>query len=68
MANPFWAELRWLLGVFLASLGIAVGLKTVAPLYPLPPTLGVILALVLFPSLVVAVVLVWLNQSDNQTP
>lgn len=68
MAKSDWAELTWLLMVFLISLGIATGLKLVAPLYPLPPTLGVILTLLLSPSILMALALVLLNRSDNQTP
>ncbi|HIK24670.1 MAG: hypothetical protein P3X23_010275 [Thermosynechococcus sp. Uc] len=65
---PWLAELTWLLVVFGVSLLIALGVKLIAPLYPLPPHLGVILLLVVTPALLMAIVLIKLNQSDSQNP
>jgi|GEM_PF-5368700 len=68
MIPSLWPEVRWVLAVLSLSWAIALGLKTIAPLYPLPPNLGVIMTLVLGPSIAMAVVLLVLNRSDNQTP
>ncbi|WP_298614479.1 hypothetical protein [uncultured Thermosynechococcus sp.] len=65
---PWLAELMWLFAVFGVSLLIALGIKLIAPLYPLPPHLGVILLLVVSPALLMAILLIKLSQSDSQNP
>lgn len=47
----------WLIKLFLISLILAIALKTIAPLYPLPETLPVVLACLMLPALMMAVFL-----------
>lgn len=65
---PWLSELRWLSVVLLVSLLMSLGIKFAAPLYPLPPTFGVIALLLVLPAALMAIVLLTLNQSDSQTP
>ncbi|AHB89614.1 hypothetical protein NK55_11925 [Thermosynechococcus sp. NK55a] len=65
---PWRSELMWLAVVWLVSLLISLGIKFAAPLYPLPPSFGVIALLVLLPAALMAIVLLTLNQSDSQNP
>ncbi|WNC60364.1 hypothetical protein RHJ80_12985 [Thermosynechococcus sp. QS41] len=64
--TPWLSELRWLSAVLLVSLFIALGIKFVAPLYPLPPNLGLITLLLFLPATLMGIVLLSLNQNDNQ--
>ncbi len=66
--TPWLSELTWLSVIFLVSLLISLGIKFAAPLYPLPPHLGIILLLLITPALLMAIVLLSLNQSDSQNP
>ncbi|BAY51557.1 hypothetical protein NIES2134_108520 [Thermostichus vulcanus NIES-2134] len=65
---PWRSELLWLSVVLLVSLLISLGIKFAAPLYPLPPSFGVIALLLLLPATLMAMVLLNLNQSDSQNP
>ncbi|WP_164920722.1 hypothetical protein [Thermosynechococcus vestitus] len=65
---PWPSELLWLSVVLLVSLLISLGIKFAAPLYPLPPSFGVIALLLLLPAMLMAMVLLILNQSDSQNP
>ncbi|MFN4279567.1 hypothetical protein [Thermosynechococcus sp.] len=62
------SELTWLSVVLLVSLLISLGIKFAAPLYSLPPHLGIVFLLLVTPALLMAIVLLTLNQSDSQTP
>ncbi len=68
MTPSIESEVKWVLTVFGLSVVMAAALKTVAPLYPLPPHFGVIATLVVSPTLVMAVILWILSQSDSQSP
>ncbi|URR35552.1 hypothetical protein NBE99_13125 [Thermosynechococcus sp. HN-54] len=66
--TPWLSELTWLSVVFLVSLLISLGIKFAAPLYPLPPSFGIIALLLLLPAALMAIVLLRLNQNDSQNP
>lgn len=66
--TPWLSELMWLSVVLAMSLLISLGIKFAAPLYPLPPTFGVIALLLLLPAALMAIILLIFNQSDSQNP
>ncbi|WJI26603.1 hypothetical protein RHP47_12935 [Thermosynechococcus sp. QKsg1] len=66
--TPWLSELTWLSVIFLVSLLISLGIKFIAPLYPLPPNLGLITLLLFLPAALMGIVLLRLNQNDNQNP
>jgi hypothetical protein len=55
-----WLPELWLgLKLFLLSTGLAVGIRTLGPLLPLPATTPVVLALILLPTVLMSGVFAW---------